>query len=347
MNLYLTADAIGTATGGGVVTYHESEALKEMGETRIVSRAELEKTDYGVRDNVSKWDVLAYHFFGDRVKLAHIYSGTFSACVVKLKKSGAKVAYTAAAHDIEQSKAEHELLGLAYDYPHLTDKESFKWYCKGYIEADVVVCPSEHSREVMTRYGAKNVVIIPHGCTVPEEVCPLPDKFTVGYLGAIGPDKGLPYLLQAWKRLNYKDASLVVAGSHSDSSYVRSLIERYGGGNIHLKGWVNCVDDFYNNISVYVQPSVSEGFGIEVLEAMAHARYVICSEGAGAVDVVRGAGTGGTFPVRDIETLMARIESARSQDLKSLGEQGREHAKKYTWDAVRAKYKELWKGLMG
>lgn len=350
MNLYLTADQVGIPTGGGAVTFHESEAMRSLSEKdfKLVSREQLQLLAIAGAGEPWLWDYLAYHCFGNIVKLAHIYAGTFSGCVKKLKENKAKVSYTAAAHDIQLSKAEHEKLGILYDYPHLTDAKLWEQYLYGYKNADILICPSLNSREVMRAFGCNNrIEVIPHGVDIPECVTPLPKQFTVGYLGAYGPDKGVRYLLEAWKKLDYKDATLVLAGRDSASSFVLSLIQYFGGGNIHLKGWVDNVADFYSSISCYVQPSVTEGFGIEVLEAHAHGRLALCSEGAGAADSVY---TNHTFMPANVDDLAEHINYQKQQGedyLRFQGERYRERAMNYTWDKIRQRYIELWKGMMG
>lgn len=356
MNLYLTADRIGTPTGGGSVTFHESEALKSLGDTRIVSRDELDEANRvqplapDLDVDPWKWDALAYHRFGGDVKFAHIYAGTFSNCVDKLKKNGAKVVYTAAAHDVAVSRREHEKLGIPFNFPHLNDSHLWERYVRGYLRSDVLVCPSEHSTTVMRNFGyGGRVDVIPHGVHLPPgPPQPLPRRFTVGYLGAVGPDKGLVYLLQAWGKLNYPDATLVIAGAQSTSAYVRALAKAYGGGMIHLKGWVENISDFYNGISLYVQPSVTEGFGIEVLEAMAHGRPVLCSTGAGAADTVHDLWK---FPPADTDALAEMIDTYKKQ-FAALSETWRlgtnpwvERTREYSWDKIRQRYVALWREL--
>ena len=367
MNLYLTADEVGIETGGGKVTYEEYDALKSLGETQLISRKELEREENTIEvDTPWLWDRRAYYHFGNQIKLAHIYAGTFSDCVGKLKANGTKVTYTAAAHDVNLSRREHEKLGVPYDYPHLTDLELLKRYLKGYLDADVLICPSQHSADVMRAFGATNrIEIIPHGIHLPTVIKPFPQRFTVGYLGSCGaPDKGLIYLLQAWKQLNYKDAVLVLGGSDSTSPWARHLINTYGGGNIWCKGWIRDVADFYNEITLYVQPSVSEGFGIEVLEAMSYGRPVICSKGAGASDVVYDAMK---FNAGDVDGLVRQISWSRAMifvdtaaapiasggpHLNMIGsgllntECIRQRAADYTWDKVKARYVALWKSLL-
>lgn len=346
MNLMITADRIGEASGGGLVVTNEAEALKQLGPCEVYDGSKLgnqPNDPWGYDARV--FQLLTTTLFLEPFKLSHFYAGTFSDTVRGLKSNGIKVTYTAAAHDIKVSREEHEKLGLAYHYPHLTQPEQFERYVRGYLEADVLVCPSKHSAGVMRGFGAKNrIEIIPHGCCLPKEIKPFPKTFTVGYLGAAGPDKGLRYLLEAWKKLNYKDAILKIGGRDATSPFMLSLVERFGGGSIYLAGWQDAVEDFYGSVSVYCQPSASEGFSCEVIEAMANGRPVLCSDGAGACDRVPPEWI---FPARNADALAEKIDGVRRDgDLQGPGFIAHEHAKYFTWDKIRARYVKLWKELL-
>lgn len=272
--LYLSADQIGAASGGGRVTQEESTALfdlaTEQGTTcTILGRQELTHGIEAYGPEPWCWDKNALETidFREDIQLAHFYAGTFSTSIQTLKRR-TKIAYTAAAHDVSVSCAEHQKLGIPFNYPHLTDGALWNRYVTGYRQADVVICPSQHSAECMWRYGCERIEVIPHGCDLVENIVSPPKRFVLGYLGAVGPDKGLIYLLRAWQKLNYQDDSLLLlAGGQSDSSFIHSLIEAVFNlrqpdpypprdPHIRLLGWVKNVSDFYNNISLYVQPSV-------------------------------------------------------------------------------------------
>lgn len=352
-NLYLTADDIGAKSGGGVVTWNESEALKTLGPCEVWGRDYLcYPSDYfleGDDEEPWKWDNRAVYNLGKSLKdkefpkVAHVYAGTFSKTVFCFKTIECKVSYTAAAHDIQKSKQAHEELGIPFNYPHLTDPTLWSRYVAGYVDADVVICPSQHSANVMASYGCRDIVVIPHGVDLPDHLAPFPSRFTVGYLGSYGCDKGVVDILKAWKKLNYKDAALLLAGRDSTSPWVQHLIQEYGGGNIHLLGWVDKVADFYNQISVLVQASRSEGFGIEVLESMAHGRPVICSTGAGACDVVP---EGWKFPAGNAHRLAEMIDQSRSVIPYINSTTFRRESEKYTWPIIRQLYVDVWKVLL-
>lgn len=349
--LYLTADRLGIETGGGLVTDQEYTALRSMGHCELM--------DAVVMDGISNpfdqdaWfagvvitNAIHKNYYG-QLKLAHCYSGCLSETVKELQCMGVKISYTAAAHNVAVSRREHLALGIPYNYPHLTDSEQWRRYLEGYKQADLLICPSQHSAGVMRGFGCTNKIeVIPHGVNIPETVHPLPKTFTVGYLGACGgPDKGLRYLLAAWKKLNYTDAVLRIAGRDSTSSFVRCLVEAFGGGNIQLAGWQDKVSDFYAGISLYVQSSITEGFGIEVLEAMANGRAVLCSDGAGAADTVpQWYG----FKAGDVDELATKIDQVRLRS--SCHGFGypvwQDEAAKYTWDKIRQRYVDAWQTLL-
>ncbi len=109
-----------------------------------------------------------------------------------------------------------------------------------------------------------------------------------------------------------------------------------------MMGWVDDTSSFYDRISLYVQPSATEGFGLEILEAMAHGRLAIASEGAGAVDLALSR-----FPVGDVSRLAELIDSFKkdANNLRVMGERAREKAQDFTWDKVREMYKQVWRSM--
>jgi glycosyltransferase involved in cell wall biosynthesis len=348
-NLYLTHDVIGTPSGGGVVTLNEYRAFASLsvnGATcpmdglRLKNHADPTEADRMVLQQLQNLEGTG------RIGRVHLYAGCFSETVRWLRERGSIVTYTAAAHDIKESRREFEELGIPYDFPHLTEPELWKRYVAGYLAADMVVCPSTLSRRIMESYGAKRVVVIPHGCDIPREPAPLPARFVAGFLGQGGPDKGLRYLFQAWKQLALKDGLLLVAGNNIGQAL--PLWHRFGGGNVEFMGFVKDIGDFFSRISVYCQPSVSEGFGIEVLEAAAHARPVVVSTGAGAADVVT-EGVGFKVPPRDAGAIAEALDLYRSKpELAVLhGSCGRGNAAAYDWKRIRAQYVSIWKSLDG
>lgn len=351
-NIYITADQVGTATGGGAVTYNESQALKEMGEVKIISADQLNPVKHGLPDTPFLCDVLARELIKREMPgIVHFYSGTFTQTVEWLKytTAGTIITYTCPAHDRHESMEEFKRCGLSYDYPHIANDELWKMFTGGLKEADLVIAPSELSANFLAKEGCNVVAIIPHGCDVPEKVPKLPSAFHVGYLGQLGPDKGVTYFLNAWAKLHYRTSWAMMAGV--DARITRYIIQRsVDRGIFHCMGRVPDISSFFSEISVYVQPSVCESFGITVLEAMAYGRPVICSDGAGASELINDGVEGFVVPKRSPDAISERIEWFKhNQDkLAVMGEKARLKAKEYSWEKIRQKYVEQWhKTLQG
>lgn len=340
--IYCTADRIGTPTGGGSVTHNELLAMQMLGgSVSVFDQAVLGQSDNPFDMDSNLYIRLMENDQYKQVKLAHFYSGTFSKTIQLLKRGHTRITYTAAAHSIEESRKAHTELSLTYNYPHLTDPDLWEQYVTGYKSADVLICPSTHSAKVMADFGCTAPIrIIPHG-TSPVKVKPMPKTFRLGYLGAIGADKGLIYLLQAWKMADLKDASLVLAGPHITSLFHVARIA--GGRNIEFKGYVDSPSDLYNYCTVYCQPSVTEGFGIEVIEALAHGRPVIVSSGAGAADVVTPENGLVVRPKHVGDLVEAIIAFAKMPDLEARSVKVVHTAAHYYWPVIYPQYVMLWK----
>lgn len=357
MNIYISADRPqAEGHGGGSVVFNELEALKTLGDTAIWDKDSLNQFAGKELQDPWEWDeycqrlldVSSIHHKWD-LGLAHGYAGSFGRTIHDLKVMGCKTSWTCAAHDVEVSRREHEVMGLPFPYKHLTEPDLWERYSRGYKEVDVLIAPGTAPKNVLLKQGCKNkIVVVPHGVTLPEKVKPLPKKFVVGYLGSFGPDKGVRYLLEAWKLLKYKDAVLLLAGKDSTSDWVKHLVSTYGGGSICLLGWQKNVSDFYNQITCYVQPSATEGYGIEINEAASFNRTVICSDGAGAADIVT-ADFGSVVPACNSVVLAEAIDTFKKKshdDLVLEGNVARSAAEKLSWDKIKERYIQLWNNLL-
>lgn len=316
--IYITGDTIGAPSGGGVVTKNEYEALAGLtaaGAITPVDALQVQVSADPFATDLRYLERVKAHHAQMPYQLAHVYAGCFTETVKWLKAQGCKVTYTAAAHDPDASMAAFAALGVPYPWAHMAIPVLREKYVGGYRAADLVICPSTYSAEIMRgKFGCKRVTIIPHGIASMPVVAPLPAVFAVGYLGSGGPDKGLRYLLAAWAALDYlatAGAQLLIGGNNAAD--IVPLWRQYGG-RVTLLGWVPDTTAFYNRLSVYVQPSVTEGFGIEIIEALAHGRPVIASEGAGASAHVR-AGDGVIVPACDSSAIAVALRTVHDNAL--------------------------------
>lgn len=164
------------------------------------------------------------------------------------------------------------------------------------------------------------------------------------YPAATWPHKNHKRLLEAVKLLrerNAFDGILVLTGiamkSHSE---IRSDICRLGlAENVKLLGYLPAADmpQLYNCARLMIFPSMFEGFGIPLVEAMACGCPVICSDVTSLPEVVGAAGI--LFDPLDSEEMATAIWSAWNDDgkLADMRERGLERVKLFNWNDTALK----------
>lgn len=144
----------------------------------------------------------------------------------------------------------------------------------------------------------------------------------IGFLGRIVEDKGITYLVRAFKRITDPDARLLIAGNYltvaGGSNLDQIKAEIAGDSRIRILGELrgHDIDDFYASIDVFTLPSVAETFGIVQAEAMMCGIPSVTTDIPGGRYPVTSTGFGRVVPPRDPEALERAIleMAATSQD---------------------------------
>jgi len=349
-SVYVTFDYVNQTTGAGQVCYNEIEALKEVSDVKqIVTKSEIgRRIDWCYPFNPFLYDYFAAQFITAKdVDMLHLSCSPANAILHKVRPKHYVV--NCPAHDLEESIKEHQkITGTPYPFKHNTDL-----YLRGTLwlhlrGADAVITPSKRSADwIEDNIKPKRVVILPHGVTLPEKV-DYPESFTnVGYIGAWGPDKGVKYLVDAWSKLNYSDSTLAFFGK--GSKQMQPVLESWNAvGNYYLGGEFDSLDDIMHNFSVYIHPSVSEGYGMTVPEAMAYGKVVVVSEGTGSSMHIKHGVNGFTFKPRDVNALSSIIETLKTDFSlwKYVGIEARKTAETVTWEKIKKGYERLYLELL-
>ena len=210
----------------------------------------------------------------------------------------------------------------------------------------LILTDSEASkRDLVELLGveATRVAVVPLGPGLPNPATPLPeaavrDALALGdapivlTVAAKRPHKNLGRLLDAFAELE-TNAVLVVPGF--ETSYERELMSR-ASDRVRFTGWVSdeLLDGLYRAATCFVLPSLAEGFGLPVLEAMARGTPVACSNASALPEVAGDAAA--YFDPLDLdaiaETLRALIADGALRE--SLAAAGLARARMFTWDAA-------------
>lgn len=157
--------------------------------------------------------------------------------------------------------------------------------------------------------------------------------FRVVFAGGICLGKGVRYLLEAMSRLRLSDAELVLAGGIGAD--MNSRLDQYAGTFKHVGALSQtALRELFTQCSLLVLPSLQDGFGMVVTEAMASGLPVIVSENTGAKDVVREGMDGFIVPIRDVDALCEKITLLyENRELaEEMGRSARKRAEEYTWN---------------
>ncbi len=169
----------------------------------------------------------------------------------------------------------------------------------------------------------------------------LPERFWL-FVGTLEPRKNLTTLIEAYARLAPSARlPLVIAGGKGwDYEDIFAAVERHQlNGSIQFPGYLAFEEMalWYNSAEVFLYPSVFEGFGLPVLEAMACGTPVIVSDATSLPEVVGDAGM--TLPAHNIEAWQAALRRAAGDSEWHINarDRGLTQAMRFSWKETAAR----------
>jgi glycosyltransferase involved in cell wall biosynthesis len=204
--------------------------------------------------------------------------------------------------------------------------------------ADKILTGSSFAKRTLVEAGSSpdRVAVIPFGVDTelfrpPADRVPQFEQYRVLFVGRIGQAKGISYLLQAYRNLSGPGTRLTLVGNFVGPPKV---FAPYRSGIHHIAHVPRpLLPGIYADADVLVFPTLFEGMGMVVLEAMACGLPVIVTP-RGPDQVVRDGKDGFIVPIRDTDALTQRMEQLRSDpDLRlSMGLEARHRALRFTCD---------------
>lgn len=169
------------------------------------------------------------------------------------------------------------------------------------------------------------------------------------FAGTLCLRKGVPLLLEAWKRADI-DAELLLCGG-VDQDIQSNFSEQLKGKNIRHISYTKDIGQIYKKADVFVFPSLEEGSPLVTYEAMAHGIAPLVSV-MGAGGIVQDGISGLVLPDMDIDAWVSAIRDIANNKQKriELGKQAKLRAQEFTWEKVaaqrakllEARYPKLW-----
>lgn len=205
--------------------------------------------------------------------------------------------------------------------------------------ADMVLCASNFTRSTLASAPGFRapLVVIPYGAPALPDNRPRPprrpgDPLRVLFVGSLSQRKGLSYLFSACRELGANAVQLTVIGRHPGESCAaldRELSEVRWIPSLPHAG----ILDEMSRHDVFVFPSLFEGFGLVLLEAMAAGLPIISTPHTAAPDLIDDGQEGFIIPIRDSQLLAEKLDLLfRDPDrCTAMGRAARQKSQTFTW----------------
>lgn len=217
--------------------------------------------------------------------------------------------------------------------------------------ADVVSVASRFTRTSLEQAGCrKPIVEVPYGFPVDRfrpTQAPCEGPFTVLAVGTQNLRKGTPYLLEAWRSARLRDAKLRLVGPIALSA---PFLARYAGMFEHVPHVPRAdLEREYQSADLLVFPTLGDGFGLVIQEAMSCATPVLTTPCGGGPECIDDGVEGWIVPARDVEALVERLRFAAANRgrLVQMGVAARRRATGYGLEDAGTRLVQQVSGALG
>lgn len=220
--------------------------------------------------------------------------------------------------------------------------------------ADHIIVLSKNVQDYFKKKYDRETVLIPNGVNKPnirtaDEISTqygLVKNDYILYLGRLVPEKGLEYLVKAFKFVK-TEKKLVIAGGSSDTEGFEQKMRNIAKEDTRIlfTGFVQgkILDELYSNAYMYVLPSDLEGMPLSLLEAMSYGNCCLVSDIEECISVTEDKAL--SFKKGDIIELGKKLQYACDNPeivYKMKSEASEYICNKYNWDEVVDKTLELY-----
>jgi len=279
-----------------------------------------------------------------RLPTSDVFHGWSAMCLRSLRKAKrcgmVTVVERASSHPDNQFRLLQEEYRL-WDVPLRVPRQDYERALQEFAEADYITAPSVYARQSLIDAGIpeRKLLNLPFGAD-PKRFQPatarIPHPFRAIFTGQVSVRKGVPYLLEAWARLEWPDAELwIVGGVAPDFARVRHRWSYLNG--VRFIDHTPQLARLLQQSDVFVFPSIEEGSALVTYEAMACGLPILATPNAGSV--ARDGIDGFIVPIRDTDALCDRLQRLRDDEaLRSqMSRSALEWVREYTWDHYRSR----------
>ena len=298
-------------------------------------------------------DALVYSFFAvvralfGRYDVIHFHAEGPGVMILIARLFGTKTVSTV--HGLDWQRAKWG--GFASKYIKYGEKTIAKY------ADEIIVLSSNNQKYFLDNYN-RRTNFIPNGVSKPNirkasiitEKYGLQDQDYVLFLARLVPEKGLDYLIDAYKQIKTGKKLVIVGGSSHSDEYEEYIKEKASSDSrIIMTGFVKgeLLEELFSNCALYILPSDVEGMPLSLLEAMSYGCTCLVSDIPENTEVVEDYAV--TFKKSSTDDLKNKLESLFNSGYNKFNPQEIRAfiLEKYNWDEVVDKHLKLYTNITG
>ncbi len=302
-----------------------------------------------------------------KIDKTDIFVGWTTKSLYSLRKAKSLGAAGVIEHGSAHSRFQKEIVEEEYakyginkkkNHPKNVDKAELE-----FEEADYISIPSLFAKRTFLEMGIPEdkLIHIPYGVDLSQfkQISKKDDVFRVVFVGGMTLQKGVHYLLRAFTELGLPNSELILLGSETPEiepffkkyGVISALEPGKGDGRIRFLGHKkqDSLYEYYSQGSVFILPSIHDGFGMVMTQAMASGLPVIATENTGGPDIIENGKQGFIIPIRDTESLKGKISYLyENRDIcREMGQLAKKKVSSgFTWDDYGDRIIKAYEGIL-
>ena len=251
----------------------------------------------------------------------------------------------------------HDMIHELYPDQFIDSRFVIKTKKKSINTADQIICVSVDSKSILTaeyNINPEKIIVIPNGVNT-NKFYPIKSikqvENSLLYVGRIDERKGVDFLIKSMTlvKLQNPKVKLFIGGRGKKLFELRKYVKKYNlQNNIKFIGFIpdTKLNKCYNKVKCVVVPSIFEGFGLTVIEAMAAGAPVIGTDVDGIRTIIRNGKNGYLVEYGDTESLSNMILNVLQNDNSEVIRNELITVKsEYNWDEISKKVGEIYDEL--
>jgi len=226
--------------------------------------------------------------------------------------------------------------------------------------AGAVIAQTNHMKSAIQRLCPRDIFVIPNGVDIDRFSYISREKARIGlnikgnekillFVGGLRPIKGVGYLIKAMSivKQRYGNIRLLIIGDGEDRQTLEELAKKLNLARcISFLGQVanEAIPEYMIASDILVLPSLSEGFPVTILEAMATGLPIVTTRVRGLPEIVREGKNGFLVEPKNPEQITEKVLLLLENDdlMQKISGNNREKAKHYSWERVAQNLEEIY-----